>query len=287
MIEPESRYFESARLRLHYAVWGDETKPPLVLVHGSRDHARSWDLVANAFLDDYAVYAPDLRGHGDSDWAIGSQYSIIEYVVDLAKLVETVGRGAVTLVGHSLGGGVVLEYAGTMPERVAKVVSIEGLGRFRGMRHRPANLRMREFVRHMWELEERQPRSYATLDDAAERMKEANRRLSPALAMHLTEHGVNRREDGSYVWKYDNFNRVRGPYEWNEDDAQAIWHAITAPVLLVGGSESWHFDPSDIGIASAFRDMRAVTIEGAGHWVHHDQFDKFIAVTREFLGLKT
>jgi len=122
MIEPESRYYESARLRLHYAVWGDESRPPLMLLHGSRDHARSWDFVANALVDRFSVYAPDLRGHGDSDWAIGSQYSVIDYVLDLAKLVETIGRFPVVLVGHSLGGGVVLEYAGTMPHRVAKVV---------------------------------------------------------------------------------------------------------------------------------------------------------------------
>jgi pimeloyl-ACP methyl ester carboxylesterase len=283
MTEPESRFFESARLRLHYCVWGDETRPPLILVHGSRDHARSWDFVAEAMLDRFSVYALDLRGHGDSDWAIGSQYSIIEYVVDLAKMVEVMDRGPVTLIGHSLGGGVVLEYAGTMPERVARVVSVEGFGRFRGMPHRPANRRMREFVQHIWDLEKRQPHAYPTLQEAAERMMEANRHLTPELAMHLTVHGARRREDGKYVWKFDNFNRVRGPYEWNDEDARAIWGAISAPVLLIGGSESWHFDPDDKGFTGRFKDVRGVTIEGAGHWVHHDQFERFTEVVRGFL----
>ncbi len=283
MIEPESRYFESSRLRLHYSAWGDESKPPLLLVHGSRDHARSWDYVAQRLLDRYAVYAPDLRGHGDSDWAIGSQYSIIEYVVDLAKLVETLDHGPVTLIGHSLGGGVVMEYAGTMPEMVSKVIAIEGMGRFRGMPHRPANARMREFVRSMREMEAWTPRTYPTLEDAAKRMQENNRRLSPDMAMHLTVHGARRLEDGSYTWKFDNFIRARGPYEWNEEDARSIWAAITAPVLLVGGSESWHFDPKRDGSASVFQDMRSVTIEGAGHWVHHDQFERFVEVAGAFL----
>jgi pimeloyl-ACP methyl ester carboxylesterase len=283
MIEPESRYYESSRLRLHYAAWGDESKPALILVHGSRDHARSWDFVARCFVDRYAVYAPDLRGHGDSAWAIGSQYSIIEYVVDLAKLVEVLDRGPVTLAGHSLGGGVVLEYAGTLPEMVSKVVSIEGMGRFRGRAHRPANLRMRDYVRYMREMEDWQPRTYATLEDAARRMQANNRRLTPEMAMHLTVHGVRRLDDGSYTWKFDNFIRSRSPYEWNEEDARSIWAAIAAPVLLIGGAESWHFDPKADGSASVFRDMRSVVIDGAAHWVHHDQFEKFVEVTRDFL----
>jgi pimeloyl-ACP methyl ester carboxylesterase len=282
MIEPESRFYNSARLRLHYAVWGDESKPPLFLVHGSRDHARSWDFVANALVDRFAVYAPDLRGHGDSDWAIGSQYSVIDYVLDLAKLVETVGRFPVVLIGHSLGGGVVLEYAGTMPQRVAKVVSIEGLGP-RGMRHRPADARMRDYLAYMWELEERQPHRYETLEQAAERMRDANRHLSPELALHLTRHGARRQEDGSYTWKFDNFTRIRSPYEWNDEDARAIWNAIRAPVLHVRGSESWHQDPNRLGRGSAFHDMRSVVIKDAGHWVHHDQFDRFVEAVREFL----
>lgn len=282
MIEPESRYYESARLRLHYAVWGDETKPALVLVHGSRDHARSWDFVANALLDRFSVYAPDLRGHGDSAWAIGGQYSVIDYVLDLAKLVEIIGRFPVALIGHSLGGGVVLEYAGTMPQRIGRLISIEGLGP-RGMPHRPADQRMRDYLRHMWELEERRPRHYGSFEEAAERMREANRHLPPELALHLTKHGVKRLDDGSYAWKFDNFTRMRSPYEWNNEDARTLWNAIKVPVLLVRGSESWHQDPNRDGRASAFHNMRSVVVKGAGHWVHHDEFEKFVEVTREFL----
>ena len=57
-MEPESRWYTSQRLKLHYLVWGDEAKPPLILVHGTRDHARSWDRVAQALIDRFCVYAP-------------------------------------------------------------------------------------------------------------------------------------------------------------------------------------------------------------------------------------
>src|SRR5690242_17451236 len=112
---PESRFYVSQRLKMHYVVWGDEAKPPLILVHGTRDHARSWDRVAEALSDRYCIYAPDLRGHGDSAWALGGNYSIIDYALDIHALGEAIGRAPYTVIGHSLGGGVSLQYAGTFP----------------------------------------------------------------------------------------------------------------------------------------------------------------------------
>src|SRR5687767_8717801 len=95
--EPESRYYTSQRLRLHYVVWGDEARPALILVHGGRDHARNWDRVAEALIDEYAIYALDLRGHGDSEWAIGDQYSLPEFAADLAAFADHIGRDPLTL----------------------------------------------------------------------------------------------------------------------------------------------------------------------------------------------
>ena len=114
---PESRYYSSQRLKLHYLVWGDETKPPLLLIHGTRDHAHSWDRTAEALADRYCVYAPDLRGHGDSEWANGGTYSIIDYALDIHALGEAIGRAPYTVVAHSLGGGIALQYAGSFPKR--------------------------------------------------------------------------------------------------------------------------------------------------------------------------
>ena len=91
MGEPRQHFFESQRLRLCYWAWGDEAKPPLVLVHGGRDHARSWDRVAAAFEADYRVVALDLRGHGDSHWAVGSQYGVPGHLVDRLRPVAALG----------------------------------------------------------------------------------------------------------------------------------------------------------------------------------------------------
>ena len=281
-MEPESRYYYSQRLKLHYVVWGDEAKPPLLLIHGGRDHARNWDGVARGLVGRFCVYAPDLRGHGDSAWSTGGQYSLPEFVLDIATLADVIGRDKLSVVGHSLGGSVALQFTGVFPDRVRKVVSIEGLGP-RVVGRRPAHRRMSEWIGHMRELDRRTPRRYATLEDAVRRMQEANPHLTPELARHLTANGTRQDDDGAYSWKFDNYVRIHSPYEFNLEDARVIWNQIRCPVLLVRGAESWAQQSDDDDRMSAFHNYRSVVIEDAGHWVHHDQLDRFLGVVSEFL----
>jgi len=283
MSEPEPRYYYSQRLKLHYAVWGDEGKPPLILIHGGRDHCRNWDRVALALNDRYTIYAPDLRGHGDSDWALGSMYSLPEFVLDIATLVAELGEDPLTVIGHSLGGAIALQYAGTFPDRVRKVVAIEGLGP-PTIEHQPAHLRMRHWIDHMHEMERRQPRRYASVEDATRRMLEANPHLTTEMAHYLTLHGTRDNDDDTLSWKFDNYVRIRSPYGFNLEDAQDIWSRIQVPVLLIKGAESWAPDPEKSGRVVTIRNYRSVTVQDAGHWVHHDQLDRFLEVVTEFLG---
>ena len=110
---PTSQSFTSQRLRLNYVDWGNPDAPPLVLVHGGRDHARSWDWTAEALRKDWHVVAMDHRGHGDSDWVSDGNYRTEDMVYDLAQLIHQLGRGPVTIVSHSMGGHVALRYAGS------------------------------------------------------------------------------------------------------------------------------------------------------------------------------
>jgi pimeloyl-ACP methyl ester carboxylesterase len=284
IIGPTSHYFYSQRLKLHYVDWGAPEKPTLLLVHGGRDHCRSWDWVARDLRRDFHVVAPDLRGHGDSAWAIGSTYSMIDYVLDVAALLNTLDRFPVNIVGHSLGGSVALQYAGTYPDRVARLVAIEGLGPPPGIsKPASATARLLQWVREMQALARRRPKPYASLDEAVTRMREANPRLTAEQARHLTVNGVIRHEDGSYSWKFDNFVRAVSPYLFNLDDAREIWSHVVCPVLLVRGSESWAPDPDADGRRRAFRAATTLTVEGAGHWVHHDELAAFLRGVREFL----
>lgn len=285
MYGPTSHYFYSQRLKLHYVDWGNPAKPPLLLIHGGRDHARNWDWVAQALRDDYHVIAPDLRGHGDSQWAIGGSYAMVDYTLDVAQLLRALDIERITIIGHSLGGSIALQYTGTYPDRVDKVVAIEGLGPPPELLREqpPAHQRMRVWISEMRSLAKRHPHRYATLEDAVHRMQEANPRLTPEQARHLTIYGSYRDEDGTYLWKFDNYVRATSPYMFNMVDAVDIWKQITCPVLLLRGTESWASDPEIDGRAKNFQQYTFFNITGAGHWVHHDQLAVFLDHVRRFL----
>jgi pimeloyl-ACP methyl ester carboxylesterase len=286
IIGPTSNYYYSQRLKLHYVDWGNEDKPLLVMVHGGRDHCRNWDWAALDLRRHYHVIAPDLRGHGDSDWAVGGSYSMIDYVLDLAQLMSAIAREPATLVGHSLGGGIVLQYTGTFPDTVKAVVSIEGLGPPPGMiKPTPAYERMRGWIAQMQALARRKVREYASIDEALARMREANPHLTVEQARHLTVHGVRRNENGTYSWKFDNYVHATSPYMFNTRDAAEIWDRITCPTMLIRGAESWAGDWVKDGRFKHFKNAQSVTIDNAGHWVHHDQLAEFLAVVHRFLAI--
>ena len=284
ILGPTSHYFYSQRLKLHYVDWGNPEKPPLLLLHGGRDHARTWDWTAQELREQYHSIAPALRGHGASQWSIGGSYSMVDYTLDVAQLLDAQGVFPITIIAHSLGGAIALQYTGTFPDRVKKVVAIEGLGPPPGMvKERSPQARMQEWIMEMQALSRRHPHRYAALEEAIARMRDANPRLTVEQARHLTIHGSYRDEDGTYLWKFDNYVRAASPYLFNIQEARQLWGQITCPTLLVRGTESWASDPSRDGRASAFQNARVVNIEGAGHWVHHDQLEKFLEVVRDFL----
>jgi pimeloyl-ACP methyl ester carboxylesterase len=287
IIGPTSHFYYSQRLKLHYVDWGNHDKPLAILVHGGRDHARNWDSVALDLREHFHIVAPDLRGHGDSDWAIGGAYSITDHVLDLGQLLNALEpTGPVTLIGHSLGAGVVLQRTGVFPASVAAVVAIEGLGPPGAMlRETPAYERMESWVIDMRALAQRKPREYATIEQAMARMREANPHLSDEMARHLTIYGVRRNENGTFSWKYDNYTRATSPYLFNLKDAMEIWSRIRCRALLVRGDSSWAGDWERDGRLDAFRSAELVTIKQAGHWVHHDQPAEFLNVVHRFLQL--
>ncbi|MBM3644780.1 MAG: alpha/beta hydrolase [Alphaproteobacteria bacterium] len=284
---PTSRVFFSQRLRLHYVDWGNPDAPPLLLVHGGRDHCRNWDWVAQALRKDWHIICPDLRGHGDSQWSPDGNYSMAAYIYDLAQLIHQQKLAPVTIVAHSLGGNICLRYAGIYPETVRKLVAIEGLGPSPKMiaerGRKTIDERMRGWIDEQRKLSGRLPRRYPTIEDAFKRMQDENKHLSADQARHLTQQGVNQNEDGTYSWKFDNYVRAWAPYDMVYDDIEGLWSRIECPTLLVYGKESWASNPQDDGRIRHFKSARVSSYERAGHWVHHDRLDDLVSEVREFI----
>lgn len=284
---PTSHSFISQRLRMHYVDWGNPEAPPLILQHGGRDHCRSWDWVAQELRKDWHVIAPDLRGHGDSAWSPDGDYTMASFVYDFAQLVQTLGYDQVTIIGHSLGGNITTRFSGLFPEKVKRLVNIEGLGavpgEFGGLAASTYASRLREWIGARRSAAGRLPRRYASLEQAYQRMKEVNGFLSNEQARHLTVQGTSRNEDGTWSWKYDNYLFVPAPWELDAEDTFALWRMIACPVLLLWGADSWASNPRDDGRLDHFADPRLITYENAGHWLHHDRLETFLVDVKAFL----
>ena len=284
---PTSHTYFSQRLRLHYVDWGNPTKPPLLLVHGGRDHCRNWDWVAARLREDWHVIAPDLRGHGDSQWSAEGSYRMDSYIYDLAQLIYQQRLAPVTIIAHSLGGNIAIRYTGLYPETVRRLVAIEGLGASPKLMLERAKLsldqRLCAWIDEQRDLAGRLPRRYPSIEDAFKRMQGENKHLSPLQARHLTEHGVNQNEDGTFSWKFDNYVRSWPAYDMANHEVEQLWARVACPTLLVYGTESGASNPTVDGRAKHFQQATVVTLEGAGHWVHHDQFETFMKISTDFI----
>ena len=281
---PTSHSYYSQGLRLHFLDWGNPDAPPLLLVHGNRDHCHNWDWVAQRLRDRFHIIAPDFRGHGDSSHVVGGGYSHSGYLYDLAQLIHQQGLAPLSVIAHSLGGSVALRYAGVYPENVKKMVVIEGTGGPQWLYHSvPVHERLKQWIDGNRTAAGRTPRRYESLEAAFERMQAENKHLSADQARHLTVHGSNQNEDGTYSWKFDNYTHVMAPFDLNLEQTRALWSRIDAPLLLVSGSESEFAKLRREDPAQYFQNAESLVFENAGHWVHHDQLDGFVQAAERFL----
>jgi len=148
---------------------------------------------------------------------------------------------------------------------------------------KPATERLGKWVEKTRALAGRVPRRYPTIEDAAARMREANRRLSEEQALHLTRNSLQQNEDGSWTWKFDPYLHVWPPYDIPRAEVESLWRAIACPLLCIYGSESEASNPLTDGRAQHLARAEFTSISGAGHWVHHDRLDAIVEHCDRFL----
>jgi pimeloyl-ACP methyl ester carboxylesterase len=129
---PSALLFDEWEIELHghrvlYRIAGDG--PPVVLIHGMVNSSKHWEKVALRLADRYTVIAPDLLGHGDSA-AVRGDYSLGAHACSIRDLLTTIGIDRATIVGHSLGGGIAMQFFYQFPQRVERLalISSGGLG---------------------------------------------------------------------------------------------------------------------------------------------------------------
>jgi pimeloyl-ACP methyl ester carboxylesterase len=199
--------------------------------------------------------------------------------------VQGAAARQVTIVGHSMGGMVGLIYAGTFPDQVSALVVLDGVTVLPNAKSAPVHERIAKWASQLGKLEDREPRRYRTIEEAAAQMRAKNTRLSPELAQHLAAFGVRQNKDGTYGWKFDPYQRAMAPHRLSPDDHVSLWSRIICPTLLLHAEESFLESPGAAGLTNYFQQARAETIAGAGHWLHHEKPDEVLRSIRTFLGV--
>lgn len=244
-----------------------EQSETILLIHGFLDAASTWDLVAAPLARaGYSVIAPDLRGFGKSGRIPeGGYYHFPDYVADVDDLVRGLGLQSLSIVGHSMGGGVATLYAGTRPERVGRLVVMEGLG---PMADPPALAvdRMRKWLADR-EKVNRPARAFASLDEAVERLAATHPRVPRDILRTRAERLVRTTEAG-IGWAWDPLHRTTSPTPFNADVYASFLRAIRCPTLFIGGGPmGWH-PPDEAERLACFANLRTVDIPDAGHMMH-------------------
>jgi pimeloyl-ACP methyl ester carboxylesterase len=283
----ESSFFAIRGLRYHVRRWLRPGAPKLVLLHGWMDVSASFQFLVDALRSDWDVYAPDWRGYGLTEWDKADSYWFPDYIADLELLLRQIdAEEPVNLVGHSLGGNVATMYAGIRPERIAKLVNLEGFG----MAPTQPEQAPKRYARWLDELREPPAlRSYPSFDALAERLRQGNARLTEEKAGFLARHWGREDGQGGVVLRGDPKHKIVNPVLYRYEEVRACWQQVAAPVLWVDAADSDTLKRIGLDAAqhaerrAAFRRLRHATVSDAGHMLHHDQPDEVARLIEEFL----
>ncbi|MBI5255510.1 MAG: alpha/beta hydrolase [Burkholderiales bacterium] len=281
-------------LHYHVTAWGDlgavRPEAPLrVLMHGWMDVGASFQFVVDALDDGHAVIAPDWRGFGLSEAPPRTDsYWFADYLGDLDALLDHFSPEApVDLLGHSMGGNVVMVYAGVRPQRIRRLVNLEGFGL---PDSDPADSppRLAQWLDELKTPQRLKP--YDSLEAVAQRLRQTNPRLAEDKAAWLANHWAE--PDGAGHWRLraDAAHKRVNPVLYRAQEVMQAWRRITAPVLWVEGDQSrppsawtgrYKREEFEARLAKVPQLQRAL-LANAGHMLHHDQPEALAAQLRSF-----
>jgi pimeloyl-ACP methyl ester carboxylesterase len=286
-----SEFITVRSLQYHIRHWGNEGAPKLFMVHGWMDVSASFQFVVDCLRKDWHVIAPDWRGFGLTANPGADTYWFPDYLGDLDAILRHYSPDApVKLLGHSMGGNVVCMYAGVRPDRIEKLINLEGFGL-------PASRPEQAPARYAkWMDELRDPptlRSYPTRNGVALRLQKNNPRLTDERAAFLSGHWAAPNDRGEWEILGDPAHKISSPVLYRVEEVLACWQAISAPVLWVEAddTDAWRWmGPKEQARGEVDRRIKFIpnvttsVITDAGHMLHHDQPEALARLIEQFLG---
>ena len=290
-MKPSRSEFISVRgLRTHVRHWGRQGAPVIFMVHGWMDVGASFQFVVDSLAGDWHVIAPDWRGFGQTERSGGDTYWFPDYLGDLDAMLDHYSPGAaVNLLGHSMGGNVAGIYAGVRPERVRRLINLEGFG----MPAAGPEKAPRHYAKWLDELREpAELRTYPSVAAVALRLQKTNPRLSSERAAFLAAHWSARNDAGDWEILGDAAHKKPSPILYRVEEVMACWSAITAPVMWVEAADTtrwqWMGPKPQARIEvdrrlGHLKDVETHMMQDAGHMLHHDQHEQLAQLVETFL----
>ena len=277
VVLPREEYFDAHGLRLHFLEWGEPAARPVILLHGGALTAHTWDVVCLGLLPEFRCITPDLRGHGDSEWAADGDYSVDAYRRDLEALLEHLAIDRAVLIGNSLGGMTSIRYtaarsASQQPEALV-LVDIGPEMREAGRQ------RLRSFTGG--------PRELDSVEEFVDRALVFNPLRRREVLRRSLLNNLRQLPSGKWTWKYDPDRFGRGPNSGPPPTVAERWadvQRIACPTLVVRGGRSDMFHDEDAEkLAGTLQDGRWIRIDDASHTVQGDQPLALVSAIRQFL----
>jgi pimeloyl-ACP methyl ester carboxylesterase len=286
-LKPSSSEFIPVRgLRYHVRLWGDPARPRLFLLHGWMDVSASFQFLVDALTRDWFVIAPDWRGFGLSDWSAADCYWFPDYIGDLDAILRHYQPDTpVDLLGHSLGGNLASLYAGIRPERVARLINVEGFG-LPATKPGDAPARYAKWLDQL----ARPPgfKPYSSYDELAARLMSQNPRLGQAKADFLARHW-GRPQGDAIILAGDPGHKLINATLYRLEEAMACWQRVAVPVLWIGAAESFVMQgfakrPEEYAARKGcFARLTEHIIDDSGHMLHHDQPEVLARLVEAFM----
>jgi pimeloyl-ACP methyl ester carboxylesterase len=261
--------------------WGPEDGPPTLALHGWLDNAATFDRLA-PLLAQLRIVALDLPGHGRSDhWAAGHGHHFVDWAAETIAAADALGWRRFSLLGHSMGAGIASLVPAACPDRVERLVLIEGLGPLSDPPEKAPD-GLAAALSQESRLELNSPRTFPSLDAAAEaRRRDSD--LDRDTARILVERGTVATDEG-VVFTHDPRLRTRSRIRFTEDQVLAFLGRIRCPALLIRASEGWPVPEEVVARRTAVIPNAEVAVVPGGHHVHLTHPERVAPLIQGFLG---
>ena len=280
LVSPLALSWEVNGLQLAGLSWGSPDGRPLLALHGWLDNAASFSVIA-PLLEQHHVVAVDLTGHGlSANRSADAGYQIWDDLPELLGVLEALGWDQFSLVGHSRGAIISTLLASAIPERVERLVLLDGVVP-RPVDEEQFPAQMRSFLDEKRHWSRSRNRIYPSLEAALASRERSS--LPAAAARALVERNL-RPCEGGYTWTTDLRLRGASAVKLTQGQVHAVLGALSMPTLLLLAQEGYGGHPELAQQASRYiRELDIVQVSG-GHHFHMEPGAAIVAQTiNEFL----